>query len=751
MDEAVMIQELSHKFSDVPLAKNLKRKSISVREPLVVKGQNSKSILENDGAFDRWWMSSKVYPPPKRRSVSAIRRYPQGCGRDLGFTVAGFDSKRVQCEKINVMNGKNVNVDNNCTLDTTHNKVKLIQVKNRCKEKKEEASKTIVPSVKRPSERAKERTCINNQLPSKNSPMKVISKKRVGIKHPVRHESEDVDLEEYGRRAIRQSRNFSSRIPAKKSVSALYRRVLSDIKHHQRVAKKSTTNFGPKKDDRLTDPRAKVKRCLHLFQIISRQLLREVESGKPTDIKRNRIDLRTFSILREQNETLNRDKPVVGAVPGVEVGDEYRYRAEFSVLGLHQPLRGGIGSTLWNGIRIATSIVASGGYSDDIESENVLIYTGAGGKPTGKPGHTEPEDQKLKGGNLALKNSIKTKTPVRVIHGQNIGNSRKETYTYDGLYEVETYWPDNVTHIVKGVPNTVVEFRFRLKRLEGQPELNWSKLKKVQRWKVREGLCSKDISLGREKLPISVINTTDNENLQQFRYITKTVHRPWFQKSRPKGCKCNGLCCNAKTCSCAAKNGGQIPFNFNGAIVQPKTLIYECGPMCGCPSSCYNRVSQHGLKFPLEVFRTNRRGWGVRSLSSIPSGSFVCEYIGELLQDQVAEKRKNDEYRFNIRWPSTDEGGSSSEGYSIDTLEMGNVGQFINHSCSPNLYVQNVLFDHDDKKMPHIMFFAHDNIPPLKELTYDYNYSIGAARYSDSSVKVKECYCGTSECKGRLY
>ncbi|KAF3324912.1 histone-lysine N-methyltransferase, H3 lysine-9 specific SUVH4-like protein [Carex littledalei] len=828
MDETVIIQELSNKISDVPLAENLKRRSISADpeleegeiphkemplnegencnsshkagavieegnagEPLVAEGQNGKSILENDGAVDQWWMRSKVYPPPKRRSVSAIRRYPPGCGRNLGFTVAGFDSKRVQCKKVNgnseevgeadVMGsvnrfrhiadehakneslkhksfglesddpkvardldnrgaerfkGKGVNLDSKGTLNTAQNKVgKPIKIKILCKVKNEEASKTTVPSVKSPTERVKK------------SPMKVIAKKRVGIKRLPsfpridRRESGDVDLEEYGSRAIMQSGGLNGYRPGKK-------------------------------DDVPTDPRAKVKRCLRLFQVISRQLLQEVESGKKLpDMEINRIDLRTAKILGELNETLNRDKPVVGLVPGVEVGDEYRYRAELSVLGLHRPPQAGIDYTMWNGIHIATSIVASGGYSDDMENENVLIYTGAGGKPTGKTGHTEPEDQKLKRGNLALKNSIETKTPVRVIHGQSTSNSGKVvmTFTYDGLYRVEKYWREKETYMVKGEPKTVAVFKFRLKRLEGQPELNWSKLKKVQRSKVREGLCFKDISLGKEKLPICVINTIDNKNPRQFQYITKTVYPAWYQKTRPKGCTCKGPCSDPKTCSCAVKNGGQIPFNFNGAIVKAKRLIYECGPMCGCPPSCYNRVSQHGIKYPLEVFKTEKRGWGVRSLSSIPSGSFVCEYIGELLRDREAEQRTNDEYLFDIGhnyddsalWEGllsddgiiTDEVGapSSEEGYTIDALERGNVGRFINHSCSPNLYAQDVLFDHDDKKMPHVMFFACENIPPLKELTYHYNYGIGAVRGSDGSVKVKECYCGASECKGRLY
>jgi euchromatic histone-lysine N-methyltransferase len=91
------------------------------------------------------------------------------------------------------------------------------------------------------------------------------------------------------------------------------------------------------------------------------------------------------------------------------------------------------------------------------------------------------------------------------------------------------------------------------------------------------------------------------------------------------------------------------------------------------------------------------------------------------------------------------------DGFTIDAAEYGNIGRFINHSCSPNLYAQNVLWDHDDKRVPHIMFFADENISPLQELTYDYNYEIGHVHDVNGVVKVKYCHCGSAQCRGRLY
>ena len=60
-------------------------------------------------------------------------------------------------------------------------------------------------------------------------------------------------------------------------------------------------------------------------------------------------------------------------------------------------------------------------------------------------------------------------------------------------------------------------------------------------------------------------------------------------------------------------------------------------------------MSKKGTKFQLEIFKTETRGWVVRSLNFIPLGSFVCEYIGELLKEKEAEERAgNDEYLFDI-------------------------------------------------------------------------------------------------------
>ncbi|KAF7836486.1 histone-lysine N-methyltransferase, H3 lysine-9 specific SUVH6-like [Senna tora] len=494
-----------------------------------------------------------------------------------------------------------------------------------------------------------------------------------------------------------------------------------------------------------------VRETLRLYQAVYRKLLRE-EEAKLRDQCR-RVDLKAAMILKGKGKYVNTGNQILGSVPGIEVGDEFHYRVELNVVGLHRHIQNGIDYVKDHGKILATSIVASGGYTDELDNSDVLIYSGQGGNVMNTK--KEPEDQKLERGNLALKNSSEKKTPVRVIRGSSSEDGRHKTYVYDGLYVVEKYWQDIG-------PHGKLIFMFQMRRIPGQPELAWIEVKKSKKFMMRKGVCVDDISNGNEAFPISAVNTIDDEKPPSFTYTTRMIYPDWCHPITAEGCNCTDGCTHPATCSCAFKNGG-IPFNHSGSIVEVKPLVYECGPSCKCPSTCYNRVSQNGIRFLLEIFKTEKRGWGVRSLSSIPSGSFICEYIGELLDDTEAEKRTgNDEYLFDIgKYFSNNtlvDGLSrraldplSSEvvdagSFTIDAASYGNVGRFVNHSCSPNLYAQNVLYDHNDRRFPHVMLFAFENIPPLQELTYDYNYIKDQVFDSDGNIKKKDCYCGSVGC-----
>jgi len=69
--------------------------------------------------------------------------------------------------------------------------------------------------------------------------------------------------------------------------------------------------------------------------------------------------------------------PVFGHIPGYPVGSRFENRAELAKAGVHRHIQAGIAGTAKEG---ADSIVLSGGYEDDQDFGDELVYTGYGGE-----------------------------------------------------------------------------------------------------------------------------------------------------------------------------------------------------------------------------------------------------------------------------------------------------------------------------------------------------------------------------------
>ncbi|CAH0761854.1 unnamed protein product [Diatraea saccharalis] len=89
--------------------------------------------------------------------------------------------------------------------------------------------------------------------------------------------------------------------------------------------------------------------------------------------------------------------------------------------------------------------------------------------------------------------------------------------------------------------------------------------------------------------------------------------------------------------------------------------------------------------------------------------------------------------------------GKDEACYIMDAKVQGNIGRYLNHSCSPNVFVQNVFVDTHDPRFPWVAFFALCHIKAGTELTWNYNYDVGSV-----PGKVLYCYCGAPNCRGRL-
>ncbi|KAH7277443.1 hypothetical protein KP509_39G051900 [Ceratopteris richardii] len=89
--------------------------------------------------------------------------------------------------------------------------------------------------------------------------------------------------------------------------------------------------------------------------------------------------------------------------------------------------------------------------------------------------------------------------------------------------------------------------------------------------------------------------------------------------------------------------------------------------------------------------------------------------------------------------------------FSFDARLCGNVARFINHICAPNLFRENFVYNTIDLRFPRVVLFAMENIPPMRELSYDYNYSIDHMRGMNANIKCKQFFCGNQNWRGRLH
>ncbi|XP_071718436.1 histone-lysine N-methyltransferase family member SUVH9-like [Rutidosis leptorrhynchoides] len=456
-----------------------------------------------------------------------------------------------------------------------------------------------------------------------------------------------------------------------------------------------------------------------------------------------RGDIRASAIMRDCGLWLNRDKRIVGPIPGVNVGDVFLCRMELIVLGIHGQVQAGIdylcSNQSSNGEPIATSVIVSGGYEDNEDQGEVIVYTGHGGQDGNS--RRQVVDQKLEGGNLGMERSMHYGIEVRVVRGFKYkGSTSEKIYVYDGIYKIIYSWFE-IGKSGFGV------FKFKLVRMEGQPEMGSVMFKFAKRIRHNPiqarpvGYVSLDISNKKENVPVFLFNDIDdNHDPLSYDYLVKTVFPPFvFHNAEfSVGCKCVDGC--ESGCVCAKKNGGEFVYDKNGLLLRGKPLIFECGPFCSCSSMCRNRVSQKGVKNNLEVFRSIETGWGVRSLNLIQAGSFICEYTGVVLsRDQASLLTMNGEdslvypYRFGERWAEWGDFSKVSEDYirpsypivpplefAMDVSRMRNVACYMSHSTCPNVFVQLVMFDHFNVAFPHLMLFAMEDIPPLRELSLDY-------------------------------
>jgi histone-lysine N-methyltransferase ASH1L len=154
-------------------------------------------------------------------------------------------------------------------------------------------------------------------------------------------------------------------------------------------------------------------------------------------------------------------------------------------------------------------------------------------------------------------------------------------------------------------------------------------------------------------------------------------------------------------------------------------------------SKCNNQKIRKNQWFKhLEIFDTGKYGQGLRTTTSIPKGTFICEYVGEIITDETFHERmtnlySKDEHHYTMKL---------TQNLVIDAYRMGSVARFANHSCSPNCEFQKWTVD----GLQRMCMFSLRTIKPGEELTYDYNFQCFNLQAQ------QPCYCESSKCRGTI-
>ena len=132
-------------------------------------------------------------------------------------------------------------------------------------------------------------------------------------------------------------------------------------------------------------------------------------------------------------------RPIIfGDIDGIDESHLFQGRKEMMPSSFHRQWGSGIDG---NGADGTAAIVLSGGYEDDFDEGDHIVYTGAGGNKNGK----QVEDQTWdNAGNAGLLVSEDKGLPVRVIrgHDHNSEFSPSAGYQYAGLYSVVESWQE---------------------------------------------------------------------------------------------------------------------------------------------------------------------------------------------------------------------------------------------------------------------------------------------------------------------
>ncbi|RFU74312.1 histone-lysine n-methyltransferase, h3 lysine-9 specific dim-5 [Trichoderma arundinaceum] len=201
-------------------------------------------------------------------------------------------------------------------------------------------------------------------------------------------------------------------------------------------------------------------------------------------------------------------------------------------------------------------------------------------------------------------------------------------------------------------------------------------------------------------------------------------------------------------------------------MLNSKEPLYECHAGCSCSKDCPNRVVERGRTIPLQIFRTDDRGWGVHAQVALKKGQFVDRYLGEAITSAEADRRRaasavskrKDVYLFALDKftdPESLDPRLKGPPLEVDGEFLSGPTRFINHSCEPNLRIFARVGDHADKHIHDLALFAIRDIPRGEELTFDYVDGVtedgSETENRNGGGDMTKCLCKSRKCRGYLW
>lgn len=167
-------------------------------------------------------------------------------------------------------------------------------------------------------------------------------------------------------------------------------------------------------------------------------------------------------------------------------------------------------------------------------------------------------------------------------------------------------------------------------------------------------------------------------------------------------------------------------------------LLIECNPRtCRFGKFCENTQIQKKAIASVKIFKTDKKGYGIKAKEFIQKGTYIAEYVGKVRKETdflelMNTIYSNENHHYCMRF---------EKGLVIDAYRLGNIIRFVNHSCEPNCQIQKWTVN----GVSRLALYAIEDIEKHDELTYDYKF----VRFNSNNAQT--CYCGSANCRGIIW